>query len=484
MKSTRKIKSIFSMGLSLVLLSSNFAYSAPLAWSGVGVAGGVKGTVRAFPPGAATPVGRVLSSGQPLYLGETINTGAEGSLQVMLNDETVFTIGPRSSMVLDEFVYDPQSHAGQVVATVKKGLFRFVTGLIGHKKPSSMKVKFPTAVMGIRGTIVAGEVTETGATTAVLLGPGPATNAPKERVGAFSMENAGVTVDVLKPGYATHVDGPNVAPSVPALLPREQLNGILEGLSHAPTQQSSAAPKPSAPSEQASNQDQKAAPTEQNEQGQQASNSEALPESDQQASAGDAAGQTTADATGDLSGTQDITDLGTDLSNATVVAANDIGNPDLASFIPYYQSSWDDVGSITNGTGYYSGSDVFNLTQCNGGACAGPTGSINMYLDIDFGAKTIGSAASNVTVSASDANLNAAINDTVNLPVQSFAALTGAATISGTSASGATNAHISVLNFGGTAQSAIGIASYSGANGTTGSGAVGAMLTCTSGTCH
>lgn len=457
MKPRPVLRSALALGLTAALISPSSAL-APAGMTQIGVAGGVKGPVKAIPPGDK-PVGRDLASGQPLYLNEKISTGPEGSLQVMLIDETVFTIGPNSSMTLDEFVYDPQSRSGKVAARVTKGVFRFVTGQIGHKKPSDMTVKFPTGTMGIRGTIVAGQVTESG-TTAVLLGPGPAMNAAEERVGAFSMENAGARVDVVKPGYGTRIDGPNSPPSAPALVTQAQLSGILDSISH----------KPQAPAGQRAS----AEPAD--------SSTPSDSGDDRQASATDESGQGTAQAGGDLSDTQDIADLGADTGNAALAAANDIGNPDLASFIAQNQASWDDVRSITSGTGYYSGVDSFNLTQCSGGACAGPTGTVSVYLDIDFGAKTVGSAVSNVTVSASDANLPGPITDVVNFGAASFAATAGAATLSGTSGAG-TSADIALLNVGGTAGMAVAIAKYN-AGGTIGSGVVGAPLVCTAGACR
>ncbi len=114
MKFYDALKSTLSMGLIIALVSPSSALS-PAAMTQIGVAGGVKGVVNAFPPGEK-PVGRILASGQPLYLNEKISTGPKGSLQVMLIDETVFTIGPNSSMTLDEFIYDPKSHPGKGTA--------------------------------------------------------------------------------------------------------------------------------------------------------------------------------------------------------------------------------------------------------------------------------------------------------------------------------------------------------------------------------
>ncbi|HOW89553.1 MAG TPA: hypothetical protein PL037_04665, partial [Elusimicrobiales bacterium] len=78
----------------------------------IGAAGAVSGGVKALSAGDA--VGRIVESGKPIFLNDHVITDGKGRLQVMLLDETVFTIGPNSDMVLDEFVYDPATSAGKV----------------------------------------------------------------------------------------------------------------------------------------------------------------------------------------------------------------------------------------------------------------------------------------------------------------------------------------------------------------------------------
>jgi hypothetical protein len=70
----------------------------------------------------------------------------------MLLDETVFAMGPKTEMLLDEFVYDPDTSASKVTARIIKGVFRFVTGKIARKKPSKAKVMLPVGTLGGRGT--------------------------------------------------------------------------------------------------------------------------------------------------------------------------------------------------------------------------------------------------------------------------------------------------------------------------------------------
>ncbi|MBI4346047.1 MAG: FecR domain-containing protein [Elusimicrobia bacterium] len=183
-------------GAALAAAVWSIAAAAGAQPKAIGVAAAVRGSVTAKTPEATRPV----RSGGALYADDHVRTGADGRLQALLVDETTFTLGPNSSLVLDRFVYDPKSGLGAVSARVAEGVFRLVTGKVAAKRPAAMKVSLPVGSLGIEGTIVAGRV-EKGRTTIVLLGPGPAVRG--ERVGSATVSNAGRTVRLTRPGFGT-----------------------------------------------------------------------------------------------------------------------------------------------------------------------------------------------------------------------------------------------------------------------------------------
>ena len=88
-------------------------------------------------------IGRQAGIGDPVYLNDEITTGPDMSLQILLKDQTVFSIGPNSVLVFDEFIYDPvQTDALSLSASVTKGSFKFISGKISKLKPGAMKLKF------------------------------------------------------------------------------------------------------------------------------------------------------------------------------------------------------------------------------------------------------------------------------------------------------------------------------------------------------
>ncbi len=115
----------------------------------IGVCANIKGTVMAQAPGG---VGRIIKPGTPIYLNDHVTTSENGGLQVMLLDETVFTLGPKSDMVLDEFVYDPNDGVKSVFLRLIKGTFRMITSTSHRHEPSNVKIRLPVAAICIRGT--------------------------------------------------------------------------------------------------------------------------------------------------------------------------------------------------------------------------------------------------------------------------------------------------------------------------------------------
>lgn len=215
--SSAALLAVFALGLSGPVVAQEIAQASPAA-ARAGVAAAVSGEVALAAVAGIRAIGKDVVSGDPIFLGDKITTGQDGRLQIMLQDETVFTLGPNAALTVDKFVYDPSTSAGKVSATILKGTFRFVSGKIAQRQPSDMDVKLPVGSIGVRGTSVAGETDGTRAIV-VLLGPGPENDAG-ERVGRILVSGTGpsgsaTTVEIVRPGFATEIASPNLPPSPP-----------------------------------------------------------------------------------------------------------------------------------------------------------------------------------------------------------------------------------------------------------------------------
>jgi hypothetical protein len=106
--------------------------------------------------------GRILTAetiaGAHLDRRARVMTGPEARAAFVLPDTTAFTIGPNSEMVLDDFVYDPDTRASKVSARLAKGVFRWITGKVSPRDPSSLRVTTPVIAIITRGTDFSSEV--------------------------------------------------------------------------------------------------------------------------------------------------------------------------------------------------------------------------------------------------------------------------------------------------------------------------------------
>lgn len=92
-----------------------------------------------------------LAAGHRVFVNERISTGANSVAQLMFTDQTTLSVGPRSQVTLDRYVYDPNRSAGDVAVSFASGAMRFVTGT---QDPHNYQVRTPVASIGVRGTII------------------------------------------------------------------------------------------------------------------------------------------------------------------------------------------------------------------------------------------------------------------------------------------------------------------------------------------
>ena len=83
---------------------------------------------------------------------ERIDTTARGQVQLLFADQSSLSIAPHSDVVVNEFRFDPQTHAGKLTATVTSGLLRYVGGQIS--KGEDVAFYTPGAAVLVRGGII------------------------------------------------------------------------------------------------------------------------------------------------------------------------------------------------------------------------------------------------------------------------------------------------------------------------------------------
>jgi len=134
-----------------------------LGAAGTAVAGETIGVVRTA-SGAATVIRgeRTVPAvpGMKLLVGDILGTGRDGSLGVILRDDSSLSIGPESRLVLQSFLFSPSEEKFSLVARITRGTMSYLSGLIGKFAPEKARFETPTATIGIRGTRFAVKVGE------------------------------------------------------------------------------------------------------------------------------------------------------------------------------------------------------------------------------------------------------------------------------------------------------------------------------------
>lgn len=193
----------------------------------VGTSAAIRGDVFLTP--AARPVRRAASEGDDVFLADRVETATQSALQVLLLDDSVFTVAANADLTIDRFVYDPERDAGDVAARVARGAFRFVSGRTA-RRGTVATIATPAATIGIRGTFLEGWVGPTAVRAARALGiavpPGTdpsqsmfvALRGPSSalgRGGQVDITNAAGSRTLARANQAVFVPGPRARPSRP-----------------------------------------------------------------------------------------------------------------------------------------------------------------------------------------------------------------------------------------------------------------------------
>jgi len=90
--------------------------------------------------------------GQSIRQGDRLETGADGTIGVTFTDNTAMSIGPNSSLWIDQYSYDAAKFEGGMLADLLKGTLAVTSGDIPRTSPEAMRVRTPSAILGVRGT--------------------------------------------------------------------------------------------------------------------------------------------------------------------------------------------------------------------------------------------------------------------------------------------------------------------------------------------
>lgn len=136
------------LGIAAALLLAGFATQALAAAGDIGrikLAIGNAQIIRGGQAIAARP-------GLALQKGDILRTGKDGRIGATFFDNSRFATGPNSNVTINEFLFDDTTHDGKFLTQVDRGSLAIISGQIAKKNKDAMRVRTPTALLGVRGT--------------------------------------------------------------------------------------------------------------------------------------------------------------------------------------------------------------------------------------------------------------------------------------------------------------------------------------------
>jgi len=149
----------------------------------------------------------------------TVKTG-KGKVAIGFIDDTRVDVTEHSKLIIDEFVYDPNTKTGSLSLKAALGTIRYASGQIAKTSPTNVQIKTPTATIGVRGTDFTMTVDEIGSSTIILL-PSCDTNGFCF-VGEITVESDAGQVIMNTAFQATTVDTISSKPLPPVILSLEE----------------------------------------------------------------------------------------------------------------------------------------------------------------------------------------------------------------------------------------------------------------------
>ena len=135
------------MVLSLVVVVAALG-AAPAGAQEAGHVKVAKGAVQIERAGQKVPA----TLGAVVQAGDVLVTGADGSVGITFLDNSLFSAGPNSVLVINKYRFDTTTHAGELDASLNKGSLAVVSGKMVKQSPESMRIRTPSSIMGVRGT--------------------------------------------------------------------------------------------------------------------------------------------------------------------------------------------------------------------------------------------------------------------------------------------------------------------------------------------
>ena len=157
---------------------------------------------------------------------DTVKTG-NGKVAIEFLDATRVDITEHSKLIIDDFVYDPNTKTGKLSLKASLGTIKYASGQIAKNSAQNISIKTPTATVSVRGTDFTMTIDEIGSSTIILLPSCDSTGTCL--VGEISVESAAGQVILNQAFQATVISTVQSSPMKPVILDLDEqmINNLL-----------------------------------------------------------------------------------------------------------------------------------------------------------------------------------------------------------------------------------------------------------------
>ena len=111
----------------------------------IGSVKGTKGLVSITRAGKTIPA----QIQMPLYIDDVIVTGSDSAVGILLEDETLLSMGPISRLALDKFDFVPAENKYAMRVRMMQGSFVYLSGLLGKLAPHAVQMDTPVGTISM-----------------------------------------------------------------------------------------------------------------------------------------------------------------------------------------------------------------------------------------------------------------------------------------------------------------------------------------------
>ncbi|HEY8963481.1 MAG TPA: cadherin-like domain-containing protein, partial [Alphaproteobacteria bacterium] len=103
-----------------------------------------------------------ITVGSKIFEGDIIETDDKGAVNIQFADDSTFAVSQNARLAVDDFSFNPDDQSGSTGLSILRGVFMFTSGLVGRENPDAVHLDTPVGSIGIRGTIIGGEIDSNG----------------------------------------------------------------------------------------------------------------------------------------------------------------------------------------------------------------------------------------------------------------------------------------------------------------------------------